>query len=68
MSLTPEEQQVREKARNDLMKCIDMQVRRDFDFMRARQYWEKVLEETPKEVLAEALSMTLATGRYQVMS
>ncbi|WP_052506131.1 hypothetical protein [Pseudomonas sp. MRSN 12121] len=66
MSLTPEEQQVREKKRDDLMRCIDMQVRRDFDFMRARQYWGKVLEETPIEVLAEALSMTLATGRYQM--
>lgn len=47
------------------MRYIDMQVRRDCDLMRARHYWEKTLEETPKEVLVEALSMALATGRYQ---
>jgi hypothetical protein len=33
--------------------------------MRARHCWEKTLEETPKEVLVRALSMALATGRYQ---
>ncbi|CAN2975971.1 hypothetical protein METHPM2_360028 [Pseudomonas sp. PM2] len=33
--------------------------------MRARHYWGKTLEETPKEVLVEALSMALANGRYQ---
>lgn len=43
-----------------------MQVRRDFDQMRARQYWDRTLEGTPKEVLVEVLSMALATGRYQM--
>lgn len=47
------------------MRFIDMQVRRDCDLMRARQYWEKTLEETPREILVEALSLSLATGRYQ---
>jgi hypothetical protein len=66
MSLTPEEQQARAKTRGEIMNSIDMQVRRDIDFMRAQHYWGKVLEGTPKEILIEALSMTLATGRYQV--
>lgn len=48
------------------MSCIDMQVRRDIDLMRARHYWEKTLEGTPKAVLVEALSLALATGRYQM--
>ncbi len=47
------------------MSCVDMQVRRDCDLMRARHYWEKTLEETPREILVEALSLSLATGRYQ---
>lgn len=48
-----------------MLKIIDMQVRRDVDLMRARHYWRKTLEETPVEVLVEALSDALATGRYQ---
>ncbi len=47
------------------MRYMDMQVRRDCDLPRARQYWQKTLEETPKEALVQALSMALATGRYQ---
>lgn len=47
------------------MRYIDMQVHRACDLMRARHYWQKTLEETPKEVLVEALSLALATGRYQ---
>ena len=64
--MTPEEQQVIGKSRDEIIRSIDMQVRRDIDFMRAQHYWGKVLEETPKEVLIEALSLSLATGRYQI--
>ncbi|NMX64764.1 hypothetical protein [Pseudomonas sp. WS 5079] len=66
MSLTPDEQKVKAQSRDDILKCVDMQVSRDFDFSRAKQYWGKILEETPKEILVEALSMALASGRYQM--
>ncbi|QAY92557.1 hypothetical protein [Pseudomonas sp. ACM7] len=66
MSLTPEVQQVSGKSRDEIIQSMDMQVRRDIDFMRAQHYWGKVLDGTPKEVLIEALSMALATGRYQI--
>ncbi|WP_143133083.1 hypothetical protein [Pseudomonas plecoglossicida] len=65
MSLTPEQEKKSSQTSEQVMRYIDMQVRRDCDLMRARHYWEKTLEETPKEVLVEALSMALATGRYQ---
>lgn len=64
--MTPGEPQVSGKSRDEIIKSIDMQVRRDIDFMRAQHYWGKVLEGTPKKILIEALSMALATGRYQV--
>ena len=66
MSMVPEEQKVIPQTREDLLRCIDRQVRRDIDQIRAKHYWGKTLEETPKEVLVEALSMALATGRYQM--
>ncbi|QLG93386.1 hypothetical protein HZF02_16060 [Pseudomonas yamanorum] len=66
MSVTPEKQKVIPQTLEDLLRCIDRQVRRDIDQMRAKHYWGKTLEETPREVLAEALSMALATGRYQI--
>jgi hypothetical protein len=65
MSLTPEQEKKSPQSWEQVLGYIDRQVRRDFDFMRARHYWEKTLEETPKEVLVRALSMALATGRYQ---
>ncbi|MNJ21934.1 hypothetical protein D3C77_162980 [compost metagenome] len=65
MSLTPEQEKKSPQSWEEVLRVIDMQVRRDCDLMRARHYWEKTLEETPKEVLVEALSMALATGRYQ---
>lgn len=64
--MTPEEQKVIPQSLDDLLHGIDMQVRRDIDQMRAKHYWGKTLDETPKEVLVEALSMALATGRYQM--
>ncbi|MFB1634133.1 hypothetical protein [Pseudomonas sp. AP-1] len=65
MSLTPEEEKKSPQTWEQVMRYIDMQVRRDCDLVRARHYWQKTLEETPGEVLVEALSMALATGRYQ---
>ncbi|POG01012.1 hypothetical protein BGP82_26565 [Pseudomonas putida] len=66
MSLTPEQEKKSPQSLEEVLRYIDMQVRRDFDLMRARHYWEKTLEGTPKDVLVEALSLALATGRYQM--
>ncbi|WP_371356115.1 hypothetical protein ACA087_06430 [Pseudomonas chlororaphis] len=66
MSLTPEIEKVSPQSRDEVLKYIDMQVRRDFDQMRAKHYWERTLEGTPKEVLVEALTIALASGRYQM--
>lgn len=63
--MTPEDGNGVPQSRDDVLRIIDMQVRRDIDLMRARQYWRKTLEETPVDVLVEALSDALATGRYQ---
>lgn len=63
--MTPETENKTPQSRDEVLKIIDMQVRRDVDLMRARHYWRQTLEETPVEVLAEALSVALATGRYQ---
>lgn len=63
--MTPEDGNGVPQSRDDVLRVIDMQVRRDIDLMRARQYWRKTLEETPVDVLVEALSDALATGRYQ---
>lgn len=63
--MTPENENRATQGRDDVLRVIGMQVRRDIDLMRARQYWRKTLEETPVEVLVEALSDALATGRYQ---
>lgn len=51
--------------RFQIERIMDMQVRRDIDQFRARSFWRKVLAGTPTEELVEALSMALATGRYQ---
>lgn len=63
--MTPEDGNGVPQSRDDVLRVIDMQVRRDIDLMRARQYWRKTLEETPVDVLVEALSDALATGCYQ---
>lgn len=64
-SLTPEVEKTCSQSCEQVMRYIDMQVRRDCDLPRARHYWQKTLEETPKDVLVEAFRMALATGRYQ---
>ncbi|MBA1297788.1 MULTISPECIES: hypothetical protein [Pseudomonas] len=65
MSVTPEGNKQSPQSSEDVQRSIEMQINRDIDSMRARHYWGKTLEETPKEVLVEALSMALANGRYQ---
>lgn len=64
--MTPEQEKKSVQSMEDIMSCVEAQVRRDCDLTRARHYWEKTLEETPKEILVEALSLSLATGRYQI--
>ncbi|WP_448092495.1 hypothetical protein [Pseudomonas lini] len=66
MSLTPENEKESPQSRDEVLKYIDMQVRRDIDQMRAKQYWDRTLEGTPKEVLVDALTIALASGRYQM--
>jgi len=53
MSLTPDEEKKSPQTREQVMRYIDMQVHRACDLMRARHYWQKTLEETPKEVLVD---------------
>ncbi|MBP5951305.1 hypothetical protein [Pseudomonas sp. P42] len=66
MSLTPENEKVIPQNVTEVLRYIDMQVRRDVDQMRAKQYWERTLEGTPREVLVDALTIALASGRYQM--
>lgn len=60
-----DDKKVQPQSLGDVVKVMDMQVRRDIDLPRARAYWLKTLSQMPAEVLAEALSSALATGRYQ---
>lgn len=63
--MTPENENGAPQSLDEVLRIIGMQVRRDIDQMRARQYWRKTLAETPADVLVDALSIALATGRYQ---
>lgn len=40
-------------------------VRKDYDWARAKLYWSHVLETVPKDVIVDALSRALSSGRYQ---
>ncbi|QNH77832.1 hypothetical protein GGD92_06070 [Pseudomonas protegens] len=66
MSLTPGAQDLKPQRLDEVLKSIDLQVRRDVDSMRAKHYWETTLLGTPNDVLVEALTMALASGRYQM--
>ena len=48
-----------------LMKIFDMQIRRDMDYVRAREYWGKSIQDLPIGTLVEALAR-LSSGRYQM--
>ncbi|MER0549760.1 hypothetical protein AAA536_16120 [Pseudomonas aeruginosa] len=49
----------------ELESIIGMQIRRDIDAVRARQFWRRALASVPPEELVEGLVMALSTGRYQ---
>lgn len=49
----------------EIESIIGMQIRRDIDAVRARQFWRRTLASTPPEELVDALVMALSTGRYQ---
>ena len=48
-----------------LMKIFDMQIRRDMDYVRAREYWSRCIQYLPIATLVEALAR-LSSGRYQM--
>jgi hypothetical protein len=49
----------------DIVRIIDMQISRDIDLWRARDYWARTLASTPPEVLIDALGQALSHGQYQ---
>jgi hypothetical protein len=52
-------------ASEALLKIFDMQVRRDMDYVRAREYWNRCIQDLPIGTLVEALAR-LSSGRYQM--
>lgn len=59
------EQQEVWKVPEDVLEIFDMQIRREMDYVRAKAYWERALQELPLAVLSEALAQ-LSCGRYQM--
>lgn len=67
--MTPEEGKKNESRRSDqlseVLKMVELQVRKEMDSVRGRLYWQKALEEIPHEVMAEALAIALSSKSYQ---
>ena len=55
----------RYKQRQEIMNHIGCFIRKDYDGIRAKLYWNNILDKVPKEVIADALSTALGSGRYQ---
>ncbi|APC18545.1 hypothetical protein BLL42_23570 [Pseudomonas frederiksbergensis] len=60
------EQQEVWKGSEELVKIFDMQIRRDMDYVRAKAYWSRSLQDLPLAALTEALAR-LSSGRYQMV-
>lgn len=52
-------------ASEALIKIFDMQIRRDMDYVRALEYWNRCIQDLPISTLVEALAR-LSSGRYQM--
>lgn len=67
--MTPEESKTDEAHRSDqlieVLKAIELQIRKEMDCVRARLYWQNALAGIPHEVMAEALAVALSSKRYQ---
>jgi hypothetical protein len=53
------------KQCQEIMNYIGAFIRKDYDGIRAKLYWNNTLDKVPKEVIVDALSMALSSGRYQ---
>ncbi|WP_143714493.1 hypothetical protein [Laribacter hongkongensis] len=55
----------RDQAITDIVQTIGGFIRRDFDHLTAKRYWDHVIASTPPDILTEALIRALCSGAYQ---
>lgn len=55
-----EQKPIAPQSADEIAEVIGMQMRRDIDAYRAREYWRKTLASTPPEDVAEGLVMALS--------
>lgn len=55
----------REEQCRAVTYVIRLQIAKQMDSVRAREAWSRMLENIPREVIAEALSQQLSSRRYQ---